>query len=111
VPLEQASTAVAEVVAAARRADDGVLAQVKGGLDARAEAWVAALAGYPRADLVETVRSYLRHRGQWEITARDLNLHRNSLRHRISIAAKLIDADLDDPDVAANLWLALRRTG
>nr|WP_240974394.1 PucR family transcriptional regulator [Arthrobacter sp. SF27] len=111
LPLEQASTAVAEVVAAARRADDGVLAQVKGGLDARAEAWVAALAGYSRADLVETVRSYLRNRGQWEITARELNLHRNSLRHRISIAAKLIDADLDDPDVAANLWLALRRTG
>jgi purine catabolism regulator len=77
-------------------------------LDPRAEVWVDALRSYARADLVETVRSYLRHRGQWEMTARELNVHRNSLRHRIAIAARLIEADLDDPDVSANLWLALR---
>lgn len=33
------------------------------------------------------------------------------LRHRIAIAAELIDAGLDDPDVAARLWLALSNGG
>jgi purine catabolism regulator len=47
--------------------------------------------------------------GQWEITARNLEFHRNSLRHRIAVAEQLIGADLDDPDVAASLWLAVRR--
>ena len=89
----------------------GTLATPPGtALDPRAEAWVEALQNYTRADMVETVRSYLRHRGQWEAAARELQLHRNSLRHRIAIAARLIQADLDDPDVAAILWLALRRT-
>ena len=74
----------------------------------QAKQWVAALAAYPRANLIETVGSYLRHQGQWEVVARELGLHRNSVRHRIGVAKQLIDADLDDPDVSANLWLALR---
>lgn len=76
--------------------------------DSRAAGWVASLITYRRADLVGTVRSYLRHRGQWEAAARELDLHRNSVRHRIGIARTLIEADLDDPDVSAELWLALR---
>lgn len=76
--------------------------------EAQAQQWVAALAAYPRANLIETVASYLRHQGQWEVVARELGLHRNSVRHRIGVATQLIGADLDDPDVSANLWLALR---
>ncbi|TFD08059.1 PucR family transcriptional regulator [Cryobacterium sp. TMT1-2-2] len=79
--------------------------------DPRAVEWVARLTAYSRADLVATVKSYIRNQGQWEVAARELKLHRNSLRHRIGIAAKLLDADLDDPDVSANLWLELRRVG
>ncbi|WP_115787344.1 PucR family transcriptional regulator [Arthrobacter silvisoli] len=79
------------------------------GVDAQVEEWIEALRGFPRADLVATVRSFLRHRGQWEAAARDLAVHRNSLRHRIATAARIIGADLDDPDVAARLWLGLRR--
>lgn len=78
-------------------------------VDAQVEEWIEALRSFPRADLVGTVRSYLRHRGQWEVTARELGVHRNSLRHRIATAARIIQADLDDPDVAARLWLGLRR--
>ncbi len=78
--------------------------------DAKVEEWIEALRSFPRADLVGTVRSYLRHRGQWEAAARELAVHRNSLRHRIATAARIIEADLDDPDVAARLWLGLRRT-
>jgi purine catabolism regulator len=76
--------------------------------DTRAAGWVGSLAGYARIDLISTVRSYLKNRGNWEATAGALGLHRNSLRHRISLAEKLIGVSLDDPDVAAVLWIALR---
>ena len=76
--------------------------------DARTTAWIEALAAQPRGDLIATVRAYLAHRGSWERAARELGIHRNSLRHRIALAGALIGADLDDPDTAAPLWLALR---
>ena len=66
---------------------------------------------YTRADLVRSVVAYLRHRGHWEDAARDLGIHRNTLRHRIGTARRVLDADLDDPDVASRLWLALRAAG
>jgi PucR family transcriptional regulator, purine catabolism regulatory protein len=66
---------------------------------------------YTRADLVRSVVAYLRHRGRWEDAARDLDIHRNTLRHRIGTASRLMDADIDDPDVASRLWLALRAAG
>lgn len=77
-------------------------------LDPRTSGWVQALIDYRRADLVPTVTTYLKHHGQWESAARELGVHRNSLRHRIETVTALIDADLTDPDVSANLWLALR---
>lgn len=91
------------------QAPAGHLVAVSASEDARATGWVQTLAGYPRADLLETVRAYLRARGTWEDAARALGIHRNSLRHRISVASGLLGVDLDDPDVAAHLWLALRR--
>ncbi|KGJ72868.1 hypothetical protein GY21_12510 [Cryobacterium roopkundense] len=106
--LAQVHASVREVGAACARAAGGRLVTVEGARDSRAQAWVEALRSYSRADLVETVRAYLRNRGQWEVTARELGLHRNSLRHRIGIASRLIDVNLDDPDVSAHLWLALR---
>ncbi|MBO9705614.1 MAG: helix-turn-helix domain-containing protein, partial [Arthrobacter sp.] len=77
-------------------------------LDPRAAGWVETLRAQERGDLLATVQCYLRNRGQWEPAARELGIHRNSLRHRIGIAQRLLQAELDDPDVAANLWLALR---
>lgn len=107
--LECVRDEAAQLAALARGLDAGrILAVMPGLLDPRARDWVAALRGHARADLVTTVRAYLRHRGQWEGAARELGVHRNSLRHRVGIAAALIQADPDDPDVAANLWLALR---
>ena len=43
--------------------------------------------------------------------AADLGVHRNTLRNRIATATRVLGADLDDPDVAAHLWLALRASG
>ncbi|GAA2426380.1 PucR family transcriptional regulator [Streptomyces macrosporus] len=70
-----------------------------------------ALLAYRRTDLVGAVAAYLRHRGHWERAAADLGVHRNTLRHRIATATRLLEADLDDPDVASRLWLALRENG
>ncbi len=66
---------------------------------------------YSRADLSETLVAYLRNRGQWDATARDVGVHRNTVRHRIGTIRGLLDADPDDPDVAARTWLYLRENG
>ena len=107
--LERVRDEAGQLAALARGLETGqILGVMPGSLDPRVQDWVAALRGYARADLVATVRAYLRHRGQWEGAARELGVHRNSLRHRMGIATRLLQADPDDPDVAANLWLALR---
>lgn len=69
------------------------------------------LLGYRRGDLVGTVVAYLRHWGQWEEAARELHVHRNTIRHRITRAREVLGVDLTDLDVAAELWLMLRRDG
>ena len=69
------------------------------------------LLSYPRADLLGAVVAYLRHRGQWEAAANELGVHRNTLRHRIGTSMRVMDTDLDDPDVASTLWLLLRARG
>jgi len=72
---------------------------------------IGPIVGYTRADLVRSVVAYLRRRGRWEDAARDLGIHRNTLRHRIGTAGRVMNVDLDDPDVASRLWLALRAAG
>ena len=70
-----------------------------GGVDALSQPQVAALA------------EFLRHRGHWEAAARGLGVHRNTVRYRVTRCEKVLDTDLTDPDVAAELWLHLRRIG
>lgn len=78
---------------------------------AGAGAALAALAGYGRADLLSTLTAYLRHRGRVEPAAAELGVHRNTMRHRLALVADVAGVDVDDPDVAAHLWLALRERG
>lgn len=59
-------------------------------------------------DLLDTLRCWLAHNGNWESTAVALDVHRNTVRHRVSRIAALLDRDLDNPDLRAELWLALR---
>ncbi|MFI0485821.1 PucR family transcriptional regulator [Actinomadura sp. 9N215] len=61
-------------------------------------------------DLVETVRAYVAANGQGEAAARALGVHRHTLRSRMRKAAELLDRDLDDPAVRAELWIALAIT-
>lgn len=72
---------------------------------------LGTLLAYRRSDLVPAVVAYLRHRGQWERAAADLGVHRNTLRHRIGTAIRVLGQDLDDPDVASRVWLELRARG
>lgn len=66
---------------------------------------------HSRSDLVSSLVAYLRRRGQWDLAARDLDVHRNTLRYRIAKCRELIGLDLDDADVASELWLYLRKNG
>ncbi|MBG6108711.1 PucR family transcriptional regulator [Frigoribacterium sp. CG_9.8] len=108
MPLVTVPAAVSAVVLACRTAALSAVVVVDGSADIRGETWVDALAHHPRGDLRNTVRSYLAHRGHWETTARELDIHRNSLRQRIAVATELLGVDLTDPDIAATLWIALR---
>lgn len=38
-----------------------------------------------------------------------LSVHRNTVRQRIGRCAELLDVDLNDMDVRAELWFALRQ--
>ncbi len=79
-----------------------------------AEALLAPLVTADRAGqghLVESVRVWLAHHGQWEPAAARLGVHRHTLRKRIHRASELLDRDLDSPGVRAELWLALHPPG
>lgn len=107
MPLRRQHEIASQVAGAAVTAPPGQLIRVGHGLDLPADEWVDKLKAHP-GHLLGTVRAYLAHRGQWEAAGRELGVHRNSVRYRIDQANQLVGVDLDDPDVAAQLWLALR---
>ena len=58
-------------------------------------------------DLFDTLESFLRSSGSVNAVARQLYLHRNTVRHRLRRIAKLTGADLEDPDTRLALQLAI----
>lgn len=104
VSLESIPSSAARVAALHRAAPyDGIRSDP----DAQARNWAETLSKSD-PDLRRTVVAYLRNRHQAERTARELDVHRNTIRPRILAAEKLLGASLDDPDVSAGLWIALR---
>lgn len=79
-------------------------------LDDRLDRLLDGPGGGRGAETVATLVEYLRHRGQWEPTARALGVHRNTVRLRVARCREVL-GDLDDPDLAAPLWLLLRDRG
>jgi hypothetical protein len=66
---------------------------------------LAGLLGRP--ELIETLRVWLGQHGSWDRAATVLGVHRNSVRHRISHAERLLGRDLGSADARASLWFAL----
>jgi DNA-binding PucR family transcriptional regulator len=60
-----------------------------------------------RAQL-SVLRSWLGENGNWDATAKVLGLHRNSVRRQINAVAELLDMDLNEAQVRAELWIALQ---
>ncbi|MCX5226357.1 PucR family transcriptional regulator [Streptomyces sp. NBC_00233] len=58
--------------------------------------------------LAETLHVWLSLHGGWDRTAAAMDIHRNTVRQRITRCAALLDRDLDDPDVRMELWFALK---
>ena len=61
-------------------------------------------------ELVATVAAVLRCRSELD-AARDLAVHRHTIRNRVTRIESLLGARMDDPDARSELWLALRLTG
>ncbi|MBB6453496.1 purine catabolism regulator [Salirhabdus euzebyi] len=72
---------------------------------------IGALLQYDRErgiDLVNTFISYSRNRGNVSQTARELNLHRQSLMYRLRKIESLTDCSLEDPDEIFLIDLSIR---
>jgi len=61
-----------------------------------------------KGDLVESLFAWLSRHGQWDTAAADLGVHRHTLRYRMRRVEELLGRSLDDPDLRAELWVALR---
>ncbi len=75
-----------------------------------AAATLEQLAAYERAshvELLESLRAWLAHHGQYEPAAASLGIHRHTLRYRVRKASALMGRDLDDPAARMDLWFAL----
>ena len=72
-----------------------------------ADALLGPLESRERGDLVASVRAWLAHHGQWDAAANTLGVHRHTLRYRMKRVEELLGRPLDDPDLRAELWVAL----
>lgn len=61
-----------------------------------------------RDSQLQVLRSWLAANGNWDATAKDLGLHRNSVRRQINALAELLDMDLGQASARAELWIALQ---
>lgn len=85
-----------------------VLTQPTDEIRAFAERALGPLIAEDRDDeLFATLESYLRHSGSVNTVAKQLFLHRNTVRHRLRRIRKLMGADLGDPDTRLSLQLAI----
>ncbi|MCB5273443.1 hypothetical protein BJG92_00965 [Arthrobacter sp. SO5] len=80
-------------------------------LAARLLAPVLALEPERRDALLGILRAWLGENGSWDATAKATGLHRNSIRRQVRMLAELLETDLNQAQVRAELWIALQYTG
>ncbi|MFJ5955445.1 PucR family transcriptional regulator [Paenarthrobacter sp. NPDC092416] len=61
-----------------------------------------------RDPLLAVLRGWLSENGSWDGSAKLLGLHRNSVRRQIGVLGELLDMDLNQAPVRAELWIALQ---
>ncbi|MBB6403721.1 PucR family transcriptional regulator [Arthrobacter sp. AZCC_0090] len=71
---------------------------------------VLSLESDRRDPLLTVLRGWLSENGSWDASAKLLGLHRNSVRRQIGLLAELLDTDLNQAQVRAELWIALQYT-
>ena len=59
------------------------------------------------ADLLHTVDTFLKCQRRFQRTADMLNMHVNSLRHRLERYREMTGADLADTETVTEVWWAL----
>lgn len=59
-------------------------------------------------DLLTTVCVWVHNNCAWDVTARELGIHRHTLRNRIQTAGRLLDLDLDLLRDRLELWSAIQ---
>jgi purine catabolism regulator len=62
-------------------------------------------------EVLEQAAVWLRHNGQWDPAARELGLHRHSLKARVAALGAALDLDLDAFADRAELWALLTAAG
>lgn len=106
----QRAARVGEVVEFDRLAEHGLLAW----LDAEqgqllAARMLAELRARDDADeLLAALRAWYAHNCAWDPAARELGIHRHTLRARVAAAGAATGYDLDDFSARAQLWMALQ---
>jgi purine catabolism regulator len=90
---------------------DEVTWSVTGLLGREAGAMLAARLPERRTAQLAVLRTWLGENGSWDATAKALGLHRNSVRRQINALAELLDTDLNQAQVRAELWIALQYVG
>ncbi|HRO92347.1 PucR family transcriptional regulator [Citricoccus sp.] len=60
--------------------------------------------------LLETLRVFLAHNGNRRQAAEELGVHRNTLLHQLQSAERALQRSLEDPQLRADLWIALHVT-
>jgi PucR family transcriptional regulator, purine catabolism regulatory protein len=61
-----------------------------------------------KSDLLITLDAYFNSNGNMRLTAKELNIHRNTLVYRLNRIAEITQLDMDDANVHLNLRLALK---
>ena len=73
--------------------------------------WLGKLLEYDAqrgSELVRTLSHHLEHGGSYELTAKSLIVHRNTLKYRLQRIRQIGQLDLGDPETWFNLHLATR---
>jgi purine catabolism regulator len=73
--------------------------------------WLSDILAYDQqnnSDLLLTMSVYFANNGNMAATAKQLNVHRNTLVYRLNRIAEITQLDMDDADVQLNLHLAIK---